>query len=307
MTKNEKKARIAKLKNELKELQSAPRSDWHTAFEAFLRLKTYGYENISIRTEVEIGMDAPRTDYLILIDNETHTLEDKIFKIFRKINILEYKNPNDSLNKRVIYKIIGYANLLIGTAERENDIPEDQVTISIFRSTKNLALWNELEKSGKLINTDTSGIYYITRITELPFQIVITSELKGEEYAVCRALTDKANETDIIHIIKHAENQTNDSIREYYKIFLDLIAEKNPDIFTKIRRDHTMRGALMEIMKDDVNKRLDAREQETIAASIKNLMSNLGFTSIQAMDALNIPLAQRNVYLDLVNEKHDKS
>ena len=46
MTEQEKKQRIAALRAELKELQATPRSDWHTAFEAFLRFKTYRY-NIS--------------------------------------------------------------------------------------------------------------------------------------------------------------------------------------------------------------------------------------------------------------------
>ena len=39
-----------------------------------------------------------------------------IFQIFRKINILEYKNPHDSLNERVLRKICGYANLYTGVA-----------------------------------------------------------------------------------------------------------------------------------------------------------------------------------------------
>ena len=58
MTEQEKKQRIAALRAELKELQATPRSDWHTAFEAFLRFKTYRYKGISIRIEVEIGEDA---------------------------------------------------------------------------------------------------------------------------------------------------------------------------------------------------------------------------------------------------------
>ena len=58
MTEQEKKQRIAALRAELKELQATPRSAWHTAFEAFLRFKTYRYKGISIRIEVEIGEDA---------------------------------------------------------------------------------------------------------------------------------------------------------------------------------------------------------------------------------------------------------
>lgn len=113
--------------------------------------------------------------------------EEAFFKIFKKINIIEYKNPNDSLNERVIHKIAGYANLLVGTAAHEGDVPVDQVTLSIFRSVKNPDLWEKMTKAGELVQTDIPGIYHVVGITKMPFQIVITSELQGAECASCRA------------------------------------------------------------------------------------------------------------------------
>lgn len=96
---------------------------------------------------------------------------------------------------------------MIGTAEHEGDMPEDQVTISIFRAVKNPELWNEMEQSGELVRTGTAGIYHVVGITKLPFQIVITSELEGNEYAACRALTDKANGMDVEHVIEDIEKK----------------------------------------------------------------------------------------------------
>ena len=308
MTEQEKKQRIAQLRAELKELQATPRSDWHTAFEAFLRFTTYRYKGVSIQVEVEIGADAPRTDYVILTDNETPDFEESIFKIFRKINILEYKNPHDSLNRRVLCKIIGYANLLIGTAEHENDVPEDQVTISIFRSVKNPELFRKMEETGELVQTDTPGIYHVTGMTKLPFQIVITSELQGEEYAACRALTDKANEIDIEHVIDEVANETNDVLREYYRIFLNLIADKNPEVFEEIRRDDYMKyPALMKVLEVEVNEKINEKvnekEQETKVIDIRNVMESFGVTVEKAMESLKIPPAQRDTYAGLVSKR----
>ena len=155
MTEQQKKQRIEELRSELRELQATPRSDWHAAFEAFLRFATCRYKGVTIRTEVEIGADAPRTDYLILTDEETQEFKEPFFRIFRKINLIEYKNPHDSLNRRVICKIAGYAYLLIGTTEREGDVPEDQVTISIFRAAKNPKLFKEMGEAGELVRTET--------------------------------------------------------------------------------------------------------------------------------------------------------
>lgn len=303
MTEQEKKARIAELKKELKELQATPRSDWHTAFEAFLRFKTHKYKGITIRTEVEIGADAPRTDYVILTEDETHNFEESIFDIFRKTNILEYKNPHDSLNRRTIHKIIGYAHLMIGTVEHENDLPEDQVTISIFRAVKNPELWKEMEESGELIKTEIAGIYHVVGMTKLPFQIVITSELVGKEYAACRALTDRANEIDVEHVIEDGGKETDDVVREYYRIFIELVADKNPEIFSVIRSDDDMNSTLMEIMKDDVDKKVDAGKREQTVDYIKDIMDSFGVTLEKAMAALKIPQKDWDTYAGLVNKK----
>ena len=92
----------------------------------------------------------------------------------------------------VVRKGCGYANLYIGTAEHEGDIPSGQVTLSIFRAAKPEKLFREMAEKGQLKADAAKGIYHVEGITDLPFQIVITGELEGPEYAAFRALTDHA-------------------------------------------------------------------------------------------------------------------
>ena len=69
-----------------------------------------------------------------------------------------------------------------------------------------------------------------------------------------------------------------------------------------------MRDVLMEIVQEDVDKRVReqvssakaATERETLASSIKNVMASFGVTIEKAMDALKIPLSQRDTYASLV-------
>lgn len=63
-----------------------------------------------------------------------------------------------------------------------------------------------------------------------------------------------------------------------------------------------MDNILMEIVKDKVDERVAAKEQQTLVSSIRNLMSNLGFSVTQAMDALSIPQSQRSTYAGLVDK-----
>ena len=304
MTEQEKKQRIAELRAELKELEATPRSDWHAGFEAVLRIETHKYgDKVHISTEEEIGEVPPRTDFVILVEDEKVTFDKAIFQIFRKINILEYKNPHDSLNERVLRKICGYANLYIGVAEHEGDRPADEVTLSIFRAVKNPELFAELEGNGNLFKI-APGIYHVKGLVDLPFQIVITSELEGEEYAAYRALTDKAERADVEYIVRDAEAQSNDIIMDHYGVLLDLVVKKNPQFFNMVKGEIAMKEVLMEMAKDRIEERVNtakaATERETLVSSIKNVMASFGVTIEKAMDALKIPLSQRDTYASLV-------
>ena len=338
MTDKEKQARINGLLSELKKLQATPKSDWHAGFEALLRIETHKYgDKIHISTEEEIGVMPPRTDYIILVRDEGLEFENEISKLFRKINILEYKNPNDALNKRVIRKVCGYANLYIGVAEHENDRPEDQVTISIFRAKKNAKLFSVMEREKTLIRSDVPGIYYVKRMTDLPFQIVITSELQGDKYASYRALTDRVSEQDFQHVIKAAENEETDVLKEHYRTFINLITFKNPVCMDYVKDGGNMRYVFDEFVEKEVAAKVEKRvadkekevvakvekevaakvekevavrvqateqatEQATLLSSIKNLMYNLKLSVDQAMDALSIPQSKRETYAGLINK-----
>ena len=308
LTEQERKEQIEYHLAELKKLRATPRSDWHAGFEALLRIETHKYADlVHIRTEEEIGEVPPRTDFVILVEDEQVEWEKAIFRIFRKINILEYKNPHDSLNERVLRKVCGYANLYIGIAEHEGVRPADQVTISIFRAVKNPDMFEAMERNGTLVRDKIPGIYHVMGYTNLPFQIIITSELEGEEYAAYRALTDKANKADVERIIKGVGQEKDDSVREHYRILLQLVIEKNPQFIEAIRRDDAMEDVLMEIVKGKVDEKVStaeaAKEQQTTADHIKDIMESFGVTIEKAMDSLKIPQSQRSIYTGLVGKR----
>ena len=196
------------------------------------------------------------------------------------------------------------ANLYIGAAEHEGERPAGQVTVSIFRAVKNPELFREMEENGTLVRSETPGIYQVRGIVDLPFQIVITSELRGEEYAAYRALTDRADALDVERIIEESGQETDDTLKEHYRVLIRLVIEKNPQFIEVIRRDSAMEDILMEIVKDRVDEKIStaevAKEQETTVIHIRDIMMNLKFTVEQAMDVLNIPATQRENYAGII-------
>ena len=179
-------------------------------------------------TENVLGEAPPRADFIVLVEEEENQLRRKagFFQTFRRFNIIEYKRPSDSLNERVLRKAVGYANFYISMAEHEGDILSNQVTISIFRSVKNPKMFTEMTRNGSLSADEMNGIYHVHGYTDLPFQIVITSELEGEKYAIYRALTDKAKEEDIEYLINIASKETEFAKVRHYGVLLQLISNK---------------------------------------------------------------------------------
>ena len=300
-----KKARIRELLAELKELRAVPRSDWHAGFEALLRIEMHRYgEMVKIESEHLLGEEPPRTDYLIVKEEEGLRMEKEIYRKFRRHNIIEYKNPHDSLNERVLRKICGYANFYIGTAEHEGDIPADSVTLTVFRAVRNAGLFRRMEACGMLEKGSIPGIYEVKGLTDLPFRLVITGELEGPEYAAYRALTEQAQKADVGQVIAEGGMETEHAVREHYRVLLDFITKKNQEVIDELRREHGMANALMDILKDEIEEKLNVKEQETrqetMAAAIRNVMESLGIGVEKAMDTLKIPPEQRSVYAGLV-------
>ena len=149
----------------------------------------------------------------------------------------------------------------------------------------------------------TPGIYHVKGYTDLPFRIIITGELKGDEYAAYHALTDKVDEADVKRILEGVGQGKDDVIREHYRVLLQLVIEKNPRFIEAIRGDQMMEDVLMEIVKDRVDEKVNAKEQQTTVTHIRDIMESFGVTIEKAMDSLKIPQSQRSTYAGLVGKK----
>ena len=307
MTEKERKRRRAELLAEWRELDSTPRSDWHVGFEAILRIETHRFgDRVRLRTELPLGEGPPRADFVLLVDEEGLLEDRSVFRMFRKHNICEFKNPRDALDERVIRKACGYANLYIGTAEHGKDVPPGQVTLSIFRASKPEKLFREMEKKGELEAAAVKGVYRVKGRIDLPFQIVVTGELEGPEYAAYRALTDRAAGEDIEQVIRNGGGETDSAMQEHYRVLLDLVARKNPEMIEKIRRDEAMPKGWLDFFEDEIEEMVNNGKQETRRVTtveyIRNIMESLGVSTDRAMDTLKIPQNQRAAYAELVKQ-----
>jgi hypothetical protein len=103
-------------------------------------------------------------------------IKNEIGKIFRTHNIFEYKSPKDELNIDTFYKAVAYACLYKVLPKHVNEIPADELSVTLLRDRKPVKLLHELEQTGYGCQTEASGIYYVSGVM-FPMQIIVSSEL----------------------------------------------------------------------------------------------------------------------------------
>ena len=243
---------IKDLKAQLDTLLNPPPNDWHAWFYALLRITFHKYPTVDVLREVMLGVQAPRADFIVIVEDQKLNLGLKIFSFFRKHDILEFKSPDDELNMFTLWKGVGYVSFYLNDVkEKGKDIDMSEITLSFFRESKPVKLFEQLEKC--IEKGPADGIYYIKNWeVNIPIQIVVTKELKGEEYAGFRAISKKPKEEDVLAFMK--EHGNDKEIASFVKAFGDGVSKVDSDLMEEIKGRYPEMGkTLMQIMQPEID------------------------------------------------------
>jgi hypothetical protein len=280
---------------------SPDKIQWHPAFYAAAGLELReNIEDIELTPEYNLSKEPIRIDLLIR-KNEAEPIKNEIGHIMRKYNVIEYKSPEDGMSIDDFAKTLGYALLLKGYGNTVNEIPMEELTVSMFRVVYPREMFEELTREGHEIEERYPGIYYVTKDLPFPVQIIVTQKLSPKTHSSLRILTDHAEAEDIRHFLEQAREMKRPGDRANIDALLQASVAANYDLYEDVRRDFVMCQALQELMKDEieakVNDAVDQAETESKVEDIRNIMKNFKCTVEQAMDALEIPQQKRSTYI----------
>ena len=180
-------------------------------------------------------------------------IKNEIGKIFRKHNIFEYKSPKDELNIDTFYKAVAYACLYKVLPNHVDEIPAEEITITLIRDRKPVKLLGELEKSGYGYKKEAAGIYYVNGAM-FPVQIIVSSELDVDMHVQLKALTDRLEESLLRQYLLQASTFEGRE-KNLADIVLQVIVNSNME---KVREwkgsERIMCEALRVLMADELNE-----------------------------------------------------
>ena len=258
---------------------------------------------LEFQREFNLSKEPIRTDLLIIKRLTDVRIENELGHIFKRFNVVEYKNPDDALSIDDYYKTTGYACLYKGLGETVDQIPADELTISIFRESYPREMFKLMKNLGLEIKERYPGIYYISGKQALfDTQIVVTKQLDNETHRTLRVLSKHATEEDVRAFIKNAAKISEPGDRDNVDAVLQVSVSANREIYEAIRRcDKVMCEALRELMKEDFEKQeretRQETKQETLLEAIRNLMETMKCSADQTMEALKIPDADKGKYI----------
>ena len=180
-----------------------------------------------------------------------------------------------------------------------NEIPADELTVSLFREAYPRELFFELERKGYVLEEKYPGIYYVRGNILFPVQIVVISRLNRTMHSSLRILSANADIEDIRKFLEQTENMKTPRERNNIDAVLQASVSANYEIYQKVRRANGMCEALRELMKDQIEQDVARGEARGESRGIIDTCCDLGLPEDAILERLQKKL---NISLQTAQE-----
>ena len=239
--------------------QESGRTRYHYGFYAAMKVE-YDLAHVGVKyeQEIQLGEDPVRLDFLII--KAEGELKDAIGEFFRKVNLFEYKSPEDGLSIDDFYKAQGYALIYKGYDRKVNELPIEEITLTFVRHVYPRELMKGLKESGFKINEAHRGIYRVEGQISIPVQIVVSSQLEEGEYEGLRLLAKGCTKEAVVEYAKRAIASGDENVKVNAGTVIEICLNINKKLNKEIKEDEAMHKTIREIFKED----FDAAEEKGI-------------------------------------------
>lgn len=243
---------------------------WHPPYVAAMNLELSSRtNNVKLEPEHTLNTGTLKIDLLVECNGSKFT-GNEIEELFKQYNIMEYKNPKDTLDIDVFMKAQGYACLFKAYGEKTDSRKIEDITVSLVREAKPEKLFRYFEKHGIKVETPYTGIYYIIgNIVPFRTQIIVTKELDKAKHRWLCALSGRLKEQDLKELLSIISQLKGKMEKEYAGSVLEVVLKANMKLTNKIRSDKNMSSVLSEIMGPIVEKMIEETKQEYMQQGIE--------------------------------------
>lgn len=223
---------------------------WHPAFSAAIHIELKEeIQYLHIEEEHLLGKKPMQIDLLIIKKPKNVSIRKNIGQIFREHNIIEYKDPGDSLSVNDFYKVFGYACFYQSDTEKILEINPREITITFacYHYPRKLARHLQ-DVWGMQIRKAEEGIYYLEG-TVFSIQLLLIGELSKEKNFWLQNLRDDLKSGGEIKELMEQYKMNKES--KLYQDFMNLVVRANQQ---EMEEEAVMIDALRELFGDELTK-----------------------------------------------------
>ena len=208
----------------------------------------------------------PREIDCVILDklDAAEEMDNDIARCFRKHNIIELKNPREVLSVDTIWKVISYAAQYKSEETAEDPRPMQEITVTLLRAARPKKAFSQLKALGYDVKNAYPGIYYISGLVDIKMQVVVSSELEGDDFVPLRLQRRNASKEDYKKFLGNVTGTYEKSENDYVATVLSYGMYDSVEVLKELRKegkDMSMYDAFLEVYKDE----LDKRQAEAVA------------------------------------------
>ncbi|GHV74572.1 hypothetical protein AGMMS49940_18740 [Spirochaetia bacterium] len=264
--------------------------NWHGAFYDAIRLELEDYlDMLTFEFEHQLNTDPLIIDALILKKKKQVVIEKNIAAIFKTVNVLEFKSPEDYLSVSDFHKAIAYTHLYCAT-EKSADITD--ITLTFVLTRKPREVLKHIETDCKyLVTQKNPGIYLVTGGL-FPIQIIETKLLSEDENIWLKDLHNGLGPRTLEKILQASNAYLNS---DHIKAYLDVILKANYDAMEVMKMNETRKfyEALerMGVAAEFEARGIEKGREEGLRLTATNLKKT-GMPLNQIADVTGLPMAK---------------
>ena len=248
------------------------RISWHPAFIEAIQLELEDYQDsLEFYPEYQLSSEPLRIDCVIIKKAKAVQIRKNIAAIFREVNLIEYKSPDDYVSVDDFYKAYAYTCLYVSFEK----IPITSLTISFVGSRNPKVLLSHLRDIRAYKVEETSNGIYTVSGDILPIQIIDSSRLSADENLWLRDLCYKLDAGELKCLLEKVSRQ---SKAARIGAYLDAITRANTN---KLQEAYNMSNSQLtveEVLEEiGLTAKWEARGKESEAIAIAKKMVCSGF------------------------------
>ena len=193
-----------------------------------------------------------------------HKDHDFLIEIFSRM--IYTKSPGDELGIDDFYKVFGYACIYKEETGGQNEIPAEDITVSLVREGKPEALIKYLSGKCKVVEK-SPGIYRVEGLL-FPMQILVTGKLDPVLHTWLCSLTRSLKKEEAESLLDNYSVLENTGDRKNAGVIVNFVSNVNNELFLKIaERNGRMTEELKILLAPEiVDLRATIKKQEEVLA-----------------------------------------